>query len=170
MKDGGSFRRLTREPKIEKHSVGGQRMNASFTSICLVFFFLLRNGRDIGNKSCAFNEGLESNFFFYGTRIILHFWWRQSLPVVLSTISIMHLESRLISRLLNGRTRTATLTDDILTWLTAAIQMETITAQQHLMQYPAATLSIKQDINTINTPHSRERDNKSIFRFLFCYL
>jgi hypothetical protein len=48
--------------------------------------------------------------------------------------------------------------------------METITAQQHLMQYPAATLSIKQDINTINTPHSRDRDNKCIFRFLFCYL
>jgi len=35
------------------------------------------------------------------------------LPVVLSTISMMHFESRLISRLLKGRTRTATLTDDI---------------------------------------------------------
>ena len=35
------------------------------------------------------------------------------LPVVLSIISMMHFDSRLISRLLNGRTRTATLTDDI---------------------------------------------------------
>jgi hypothetical protein len=36
------------------------------------------------------------------------------IAVVLSNISMMHFESRDISRLLNGRTRTATLTDDIL--------------------------------------------------------
>jgi hypothetical protein len=36
------------------------------------------------------------------------------ITVVLSNISIIHFESREISRVLNGRTRTATLTDDIL--------------------------------------------------------
>lgn len=35
------------------------------------------------------------------------------ITVVLSNISIIHFESREISRELNGRTRTATLTDDI---------------------------------------------------------
>lgn len=35
------------------------------------------------------------------------------ITVVLSNISIIHFESREISRVLNGRTRTATLTDDI---------------------------------------------------------
>ena len=37
--------------------------------------------------------------------------------------------------------------------------------QQHSMQYPAATLSIKQDINTINKwgPHSREREITNLF-------
>jgi hypothetical protein len=34
--------------------------------------------------------------------------------VVLSSISIMHFESRVISRLLNGRTRTATFTEDMI--------------------------------------------------------
>jgi hypothetical protein len=33
--------------------------------------------------------------------------------VVLSNISMMHFASRVVSRVLNGRTRTATLTDDI---------------------------------------------------------
>lgn len=36
------------------------------------------------------------------------------LPVVAPFISMMHFDSRAISRELNGRTRTATLTDDIL--------------------------------------------------------
>jgi hypothetical protein len=35
------------------------------------------------------------------------------IAVVLSNISMMHFASRKVSRLLNGRTRTATLTDDI---------------------------------------------------------
>ena len=48
---------------------------------------------------------------------ILH---RVHLPVVLSDISMMHLESRLTSRELNGRTRTATLTDDMIALFSCA--------------------------------------------------
>lgn len=40
--------------------------------------------------------------------------WNKDSPVVAPSISMMHFDSRPISRELKGRTRTATLTDDML--------------------------------------------------------